>query len=1466
MFKTGVLDVQGKKFILKFGKEYLVGRKSKEYLHDIEIDDPSVDIKHSLIDLTQTASPLVFDVCSKNGTYIDGVQILRFHSATLSETTKLRFGNVDTSLQFLVESDSGFLEQRFNSSTKDTSDIICNTPEQIVSSGSRLKNSLKSSLTSTPNISTATSTPNASKSIDNFLIPSCLPRSSIGSNTSARSADSFYIPETQHVPEAITSKTNNTTDISVHSNTSKKNSTAGDDDFFIPETQEVINLAIPLPNHARVAFPSDDVNETLSQEDRIPSSQFRICTQDFNGSDEDLSNHSGDILANVPLSMIIPPIQHATVQVDDFVKDEEDEMDKEMSALQWSKKTVDDDADGSVTPDDLFDVVGSVTSDLIQVKSTENAVSQASTPDIFANPEELEDVERTSNIENMEKVDKGNVWEDNKISDAVENNKNLEILSKERNISEGAENDATTTKEASQKNQTVSPTEIDYPPTQAFFKPIPKNKSIVIPDFEAPPVREYNGSEDDSDFLPETQAFTPPTAKPKPVVSNSLVKPQISPASNSNFLPETQVFTPPTTKPKPVVLNALVKPQISPASNTNKPNNSTTLPNLGKNHVFALPFASPRPSPKPLVSPRPQALPRPQASPKPKASPKPQESHKPSTSAVPADEDDLPPTQVFLKEDHAPLPIITNVCFSSTLVDNDMQLSENSFKAKFNKLLDSDDDEMDEVVAPELVKQMRLSLENPAQPVGLIEIPLTPEDTPTVPSKETENTPADKNSPTPASTPDNTNFRLPVKAPKTGSKAPAVSIDNFMLTPDFLGKEFSKNSQLQREAEVNWRNLVLEKRTKALFGEDKDGKLINSDSDESQDSFIDLLPNRKEIRSKSVNKSENEKVEQPKKVEEEAVCGRITRRKSTLQTDAKQGAKKTNSITKEEDDKKEIKRRGRKKKELQTSETKDQKPEAAKASKESKIDVNEKISKKEKKSKSDKELKTEKEKKVENDSKTEKKPSRVKDDKDAKIVKNSAVAENSSVSRNSSSMKDCSLAKSNSVKEDKLSEKPSFTKESSSNKNSSAIKHHNEVKPSPTVSRDSSLTRSTSTTSVNTSKELKEKIESSKKPSNERTTRTRRKVEEPIKVEEKSSKSKAVKRNAEVTKTSSKASKINKLDEIDVMSKSKQADDKPSPRITRLRSNADLKAEEKKVTLNNNREKRETMKKDAVKKEAAKNDALKKDESTKKESAINNNRTNESLIDLTDSDVEDKTIVKKPSRKRKSQEEYNYKGRISEISGSQSSVNSSDSDRTLRRKKKMKIAMTSSSPATREALIRYSGRVWDYTEDPKECDVLIVEVGNRTYKLLVAIARGVPVVKVDWLKEVISLRSTDVSFDKYLFDEPNFQKRHKFLMRDVLQLARTVALFKDLNFMMTPNIVPQPDEMKDIITCAGGTVLTNIPTGKNDQPFYLVSEKTDSQLWYRYRRASQNVKVVTATSLMAAVMQQSLDPLIESIR
>jgi len=100
--------------------------------------------------------------------------------------------------------------------------------------------------------------------------------------------------------------------------------------------------------------------------------------------------------------------------------------------------------------------------------------------------------------------------------------------------------------------------------------------------------------------------------------------------------------------------------------------------------------------------------------------------------------------------------------------------------------------------------------------------------------------------------------------------------------------------------------------------------------------------------------------------------------------------------------------------------------------------------------------------------------------------------------------------------------------------------------------------------------------------------------------------------------------------------------------------------------------------------------------------------------------------------------------------------------------------------------------VVEITEDPLQCDLLVMDKGERTYKFLTVIASNKPVLSTNWLHSVKKTRSIDIKAD-HLFSDPTFEETYKFKPSSVLEHPR---LLYGLHFMLGKDIVPKANEMK----------------------------------------------------------------------
>lgn len=120
-------------------------------------------------------------------------------------------------------------------------------------------------------------------------------------------------------------------------------------------------------------------------------------------------------------------------------------------------------------------------------------------------------------------------------------------------------------------------------------------------------------------------------------------------------------------------------------------------------------------------------------------------------------------------------------------------------------------------------------------------------------------------------------------------------------------------------------------------------------------------------------------------------------------------------------------------------------------------------------------------------------------------------------------------------------------------------------------------------------------------------------------------------------------------------------------------------------------------------------------------------------------------------------------------------------------------------PELFKKLVKNSNGLWNISMNPAESDILVMDKAFRTFKFLLAMARGIPIVTSDYLRKINEMQSIKkVPIVDYLFSDAEFEMRHKFSLVKSLHMAQKQKLFKGYEFLMTANILPNPTEMKGI--------------------------------------------------------------------
>ncbi|NXK15393.1 MDC1 protein, partial [Herpetotheres cachinnans] len=109
-----------------------------------------------------------------------------------------------------------------------------------------------------------------------------------------------------------------------------------------------------------------------------------------------------------------------------------------------------------------------------------------------------------------------------------------------------------------------------------------------------------------------------------------------------------------------------------------------------------------------------------------------------------------------------------------------------------------------------------------------------------------------------------------------------------------------------------------------------------------------------------------------------------------------------------------------------------------------------------------------------------------------------------------------------------------------------------------------------------------------------------------------------------------------------------------------------------------------------------------------------------------------------------------------------------------------------------------------------DCTHLVTDRIRRTVKFLCAVARGIPIVTPEWLQK--SAHSGRVlAPDPFLVRDSQQERHFGFSLAQALCRARCHPLLQGYEVHVTPNVRPEPEHMRDIITCSGGTFLPTMP-------------------------------------------------------
>lgn len=115
-----------------------------------------------------------------------------------------------------------------------------------------------------------------------------------------------------------------------------------------------------------------------------------------------------------------------------------------------------------------------------------------------------------------------------------------------------------------------------------------------------------------------------------------------------------------------------------------------------------------------------------------------------------------------------------------------------------------------------------------------------------------------------------------------------------------------------------------------------------------------------------------------------------------------------------------------------------------------------------------------------------------------------------------------------------------------------------------------------------------------------------------------------------------------------------------------------------------------------------------------------------------------------------------------------------------------------------------------------EASHLVTDRICRTVKFLCALGRGIPILSLDWLYQS-KKAGCFLPPDEYVVTDPEQEKNFGFRLRDALSRARERKLLEGYEIHVTPGVQPPPPQMREIISCCGGTILPSMPRSYKPQ-------------------------------------------------
>ncbi|KAL6428900.1 hypothetical protein ACFW04_008015 [Cataglyphis niger] len=300
--------------------------------------------------------------------------------------------------------------------------------------------------------------------------------------------------------------------------------------------------------------------------------------------------------------------------------------------------------------------------------------------------------------------------------------------------------------------------------------------------------------------------------------------------------------------------------------------------------------------------------------------------------------------------------------------------------------------------------------------------------------------------------------------------------------------------------------------------------------------------------------------------------------------------------------------------------------------------------------------------------------------------------------------------------------------------------------------------------------------------------------------------------------------------------------------------------------------------------------ALKKKETFKKPISVNQNSASSSFDSSTENTINESSQnsniendTSSSSRSSRSKTASIRKNEKIKVTRSMRKINDSTSSRInisteitplpstpSTRIRRSSSVFSYSTPSTARHKVLFTGITEDYSnivktlggnkvEDPAKCSILVTDKVRRTYKFLCALAKGIPIVTINWLKDSESA-TRFLDWENYILKDPAAEAKFGFRLRKSLAKAKEQRLLDGYTVILTSNIAPPPiEELKDMITSCGGKALLR-PPNKWPEKAVIVSREEDLPNAKKFLiKAPKTVTIQSTEFILTGILKQETD-------